>query len=217
MAAKFISGNRCDKPVTGKSEDNSLNLYAYKQQLLASYKPVPGKRGSIGIPMCLGFYELLPFWYAFWTSLGFAVHTSPVSTRGLYLAGQATIPSDTACFPAKLSHGHIKALSQMQLDAIFYPCLTYNVDEGLGDNHYNCPVVAYYPEVLAGNCPELEGKKFIYDYVGIHRLQGFCAQDGKGGAAQVLWRHLRAGGAGRSRCRLRGVRSAHGKDPGKGQ
>ena len=170
---KFISGNRCDKPVTGKSEDNSLNLYAYKQQLLASYKPVPGKRGSIGIPLCLGFYELLPFWYAFWTSLGFAVHTSPVSTRGLYLAGQATIPSDTACFPAKLSHGHIKALSQMRLDAIFYPCLTYNIDEGLGDNHYNCPVVAYYPEVLAGNCPELEGKKFIYDYVGIHRPKDF--------------------------------------------
>ena len=118
-------------------------------------------------------YELLPFWYAFWTKLGFAVHTSPVSSRGLYLAGQATIPSDTACFPAKLSHGHIKALSQMQLDAIFYPCLTYNVDEGLGDNHYNCPVVAYYPEVLAGNCPELEGKKFIYDYVGIHRPKDF--------------------------------------------
>ena len=61
----------------------------------------------------------------------------------------------------------------MQLDAIFYPCLTYNVDEGLGDNHYNCPVVAYYPEVLAGNCPELEGKKFIYDYVGIHRPKDF--------------------------------------------
>ena len=170
---KYISGNRCDKPVTGKSADNSLNLYAYKQELLASYQPVPGKRGSIGIPLCLGFYELLPFWWAFWTKLGFAVHTSPVSSRGLYLAGQATIPSDTACFPAKLSHGHIKALSQMELDAIFYPCLTYNVDEGLGDNHYNCPVVAYYPEVLAGNCPELEGKKFIYDYVGIHRPKDF--------------------------------------------
>ena len=170
---KYISGNRCDKPVTGKSADDSLNLYAYKQQLLAEYKPVPGSRGSIGIPLCLGFYELLPFWWAFWTKLGFAVHTSPVSSRGLYLAGQATIPSDTACFPAKLSHGHIKALSQMQLDAIFYPCLTYNVDEGLGDNHYNCPVVAYYPEVLAGNCPELEGTKFIYDYVGIHRPKDF--------------------------------------------
>ena len=176
---KFISGNRCDKPVTGKSEDNSLNLYAYKQQLLAGYKPVPGKRGSIGIPLCLNMYEMLPFWHTFWTRLGFAVHTSPVSSRGLYLAGQATIPSDTACFPAKLSHGHIKALSQMQLDAIFYPCLTYNFDEGLGDNHYNCPVVAYYPEVLAGNCPELEGKKFIYDYVGIHRPKDFVRKMAK--------------------------------------
>ena len=136
---------------------------------------MPGKRGSIGIPLCLGFYELLPFWYAFWTSLGFAVHTSPVSTRGLYLAGQATIPSDTACFPAKLSHGHIHWLCGQGVDAIFYPCLTYNVDEGLGDNHYNCPVVAYYPEVLAGNCPELEGKKFICDYVGIHRPKDFAS------------------------------------------
>ena len=170
---KYISGNRCDKPVTGKGEDNSLDLYAYKQELLASYKPVPGKRGSIGIPLCLNFYEMLPFWHAFWTSLGFAVHVSPVSSRGLYLAGQATIPSDTACFPAKLSHGHIKALSEMQLDAIFYPCLTYNFDEGLGDNHYNCPVVAYYPEVLAGNCPELAGKKFVCDYVGVHRPKDF--------------------------------------------
>ena len=176
---KFISGNRCDKPVTGKSEDDSLNLYAYKQQLLAGYKPVPGKRGSIGIPLCLNMYELLPFWHTFWTRLGFAVHTSPVSSRGLYLAGQATIPSDTACFPAKLSHGHIKALSQMHLDAIFYPCLTYNFDEGLGDNHYNCPVVAYYPEVLAGNCPELEGQKFIYDYVGIHRPKDFVRKMAK--------------------------------------
>ncbi len=170
---KYISGNRCDKPVTGKAEDNSLNLYAYKQELLAAYKPVPGPRGSIGIPLCLNFYELLPFWHTFWTRLGFAVHTSPVSSRGLYLAGQATIPSDTACFPAKLSHGHIKALAAMGLDAIFYPCLTYNIDEGLGDNHYNCPVVAYYPEVLAGNCPELEGKKFICDYIGIHRPKDF--------------------------------------------
>ena len=176
---KFISGNRCDKPVTGKTEDTSLDLYAYKQALLAAYKPVPGPRGSIGIPLCLNMYELLPFWHAFWTKLGFAVHTSPVSSRGMYLEGQATIPSDTACFPAKLAHGHIRALSQMHLDAIFYPCLTYNLDEHLGDNHYNCPVVAYYPEVLAGNCPELARTKFIDDYLGIHRPKDFVEKMAK--------------------------------------
>ena len=172
---KLISGNRCERPVTGRAAGDSLNLYEYKQQLLASYKPGNGTRGRIGIPMALNMYELLPFWHAFFTGLGFAVVTSPVSSRELYQSGQGTIPSDTACFPAKMAHGHIHALSQMGLDAIFYPCMTYNVDEGLGQNHYNCPVVAYYPEVIAGNCPELEGTKFIYDYVGIHRRKDFVA------------------------------------------
>ena len=98
---KYISGNRCDKPVTGKSADDSLNLYAYKQQLLAEYKPVPGSRGSIGIPLCLGFYELLPFWWAFWTKLGFAVHTSPVSSRGAVPGRSGHHPQRYRLLPGK--------------------------------------------------------------------------------------------------------------------
>ena len=170
---RFISGNRCDRPVTGRTDAGERNLYAYKRELLLSYKPGPGPRGKIGLPLCLNFYELLPFWHTFFTKLGFAVYHSPLSSRKLYLNGQATIPSDTACFPAKLAHGHIAALCKLGLDAIFYPCMTYNLDEGLGDNHYNCPVVAYYPEVLKGNCPELANATFIYDYVGIHRPKDF--------------------------------------------
>ena len=169
----FISGNRCDRPVTGKADSGERNLYAYKRGRILSYKPVPGRRGRIGIPLCLNMWELLPFWHAFFTKLGFAVYHSPLSSRDLYLKGQATIPSDTACFPAKLAHGHIQFLSKLGLDAIFYPCMTYNLDEGLGDNHYNCPVVAYYPEVIAGNCPEIRGTKFLYDYVGLHRPKDF--------------------------------------------
>ena len=170
---RYISGNRCERPVTGKAGNDDLNLYDYKLKLLRRYKPMGGSRGHIGIPMCLNMYELFPFWFTFFSKLGFAVHTSPESSRGLYLAGQGTIPSDTVCFPAKMAHGHIHALSQMGLDAIFYPCMSYNIDEHLGDNHYNCPVVAYYPETIAGNCPELKNTKFIYDYVGIHRPHDF--------------------------------------------
>ena len=51
--------------------------------------------------------------------------------------------------------------------------MSYNVDEGLGDNHYNCPVVAYYPEVLAGNCVELAHVKFIKDYINIEERKTF--------------------------------------------
>ena len=171
--ATFISGNRCDRPVTGKADTGERNLYEYKRKLILGYKPVPGRRGKIGLPLCLNMWELLPFWHTFFTKLGFAVYHSPFSSRDLYLKGQGTIPSDTACFPAKLAHGHIQFLAKLGLDAIFYPCMTYNLDEGLGDNHYNCPVVAYYPEVIAGNCPEVQQTKFIYDYVGLHRPKDF--------------------------------------------
>ena len=171
--AQFISGNRCERPITGQVDTGERNLYDYKRKLLLDYKPTSGSRGKIGLPLCLNFYELLPFWHTFFTSLGFTVYHSPMSFRKLYLDGQATIPSDTVCFPAKLAHGHISILSKLKLDAIFYPCMTYNLDEELGDNHYNCPVVAYYPEVLKGNCPELATTQFIYDYVGIHRPKDF--------------------------------------------
>ncbi len=172
---RLISGNRCDKPVTGKAADDTLNLYAFKLNELQKYAKDEGEavRGTVGIPLVLNMYELLPFWHTFFRRLGFKVVVSPVSTRKLYQKGQGTIPSDTACYPAKLTHGHIHALAEMNVDAIFYPCMSYNMDEHLGDNHYNCPVVAYYPEVLANNCPELETTKFIYEYVGLDRRGDF--------------------------------------------
>lgn len=170
---KFISGNRCERPVTKKSPDESLNLYAYKNALLKSYESKEGNLGKIGIPMGLNMYEMYPFWHTFFTNLGFEVVVSPQSSRSLYLKGQATIPSDTVCFPAKLLHGHIASLVESGVKTIFYPCMTYNFDDKLGDNHYNCPVVAYYPEVIARNCPEIEKVDFIYNYIGIHRKKDF--------------------------------------------
>ena len=91
-----------------------------------------------------------------------------MSTRRVYEKGQFTIPSDTVCFPAKLMHGHIEALLEKKPDAIFYPCLTYNVDEKLSDNHYNCPVVAYYSELLNGAVDALGALKFFYPYLNIN-------------------------------------------------
>ncbi len=170
---RFIGGNRCEKPVTKRASGDELNMYAYKLGLLRSYQPVAGKRGKIGIPMGLNLYELLPFWHTFFTKLGFEVTLSPLSSRELYIEGQSTIPSDTVCFPAKLMHGHVQALIDEGVKNIFYPCMSYNFDEGLGDNHYNCPVVAYYPEVISANMSMPEGFRFLHDYVGIHRKRDF--------------------------------------------
>ena len=96
-----------------------------------------------------------------------------LSDRSLYLLGQGTIPSDTVCFPAKLMHGHVRTLIDSGVKTIFYPCMTYNLNENLGDNHYNCPVVAYYPEIIVGNLPAPKDVTLITDYVGLHRKKDF--------------------------------------------
>ena len=171
---KYIAGNKCERPVTKRSSDSQHNIYKYKQELLAGYASVKGKRREvIGLPLGLNYYELVPFWHKFFTALGFGVEVSPFSNRELYLAGQHSIPSDTVCFPAKMLHGHIQYLKEKQVDAIFYPCMSFNFDEGLGDNNYNCPVVAYYPEVIAANMKFDSKPVFINDYVGPHKRKFF--------------------------------------------
>ena len=169
---KFISGNRCER-MTGSGREPMPNLYAEKRQMIRDFPQGENRRGRIGIPMGLNMYELFPFWHALFTDLGFQVIQSPESDHALYARGQRTIPSDTACYPAKLMHGHIEWLLDQDVDAIFYPCLSYNFDEHRGDNHYNCPVVAYYPEVLRLNVPRLKDTRFICDYLGIHRPKDF--------------------------------------------
>lgn len=166
---RFISGNQCEKGL-GKAvtEEPLPNLYEFKRNYLTSLKSEEGTRGTVGLPLALGMYELLPLWHGIFTKLGFKVLVSPMSTRRTYEKGQFSIPSDTACYPAKIMHGHIETLIEDGADAIFYPCLTYNMDEKMTDNHYNCPVVAYYSELLKGNVEELAKVKFLYPYLNIN-------------------------------------------------
>ena len=174
---RFISGNRCSKPL-GKQKVEMPDMFHYKYQKLRAMEGKgrgDGSRGRMGIPFGLNMYENLPFWYRFFTDLNFEVVLSPESSRALYLKGQHTIPSDTVCYPAKLLHGHVEALVEAGVDAIWYPCMSYNNDEGIGDNHYNCPVVAYYPELLAANVPALQKVRFYDPYVGLWRRKD-CAK-----------------------------------------
>ena len=172
---RFISGNRCSKPL-GLATATEPNLMKWKYDYLRALNgngKGTGARGKIGIPFGLNMYENLPFWFTFFTKLNFEIVLSPESSRSLYIKGQRTIPSDTVCYPAKLMHGHIEHLLDMGVDTIFYPCMPYNFDEGKSDNNYNCPVVAYYPELLAANMPRLKSARFLAPYFGLHKTKGF--------------------------------------------
>ncbi len=164
---KFISGNKCEKPLGTKNKNKGENIYEFTRNLLTSYKSKENRRGRIAIPLVLNMYELLPFWTTFFSELGFEVVNSGFSSDKIYSLGQHTIPSDTACYPAKLVHGHIEKLINENEKVIFYPCMSYNIDEDLGDNHYNCPIVAYYPENILNNVGKISEITFISDFLAL--------------------------------------------------
>ena len=173
---RFVSGNRCSRPL-GEEPSRQPDLMRYKYAKLRAMQgngAGDGSRGTMGIPFGLNMYENLPFWFTLLTHLNFQVVLSPESSRKLYLKGQRTIPSDTVCYPAKLLHGHVEALVEAGVDSIFYPCMPYNFDEGKSDNNYNCPVVAYYPELLAANVPDLKKVRYLNPYFGLHRPRDFA-------------------------------------------
>jgi len=157
---KFISGNRCERGL-GKEVLSSCipNLFEYKYKRLFGYKsihPENAKRGIVGIPRVLNMYENYPFWFMFFNELGYSVLLSPKSDRNIYENGIDSIPSESACYPAKIVHGHIKYLIENGAKFIFYPCVAYERKEiKSADNNYNCPIVTSYPENIKNNVEEI--------------------------------------------------------------
>ncbi len=166
---RFVSGNKCEKGAGLKPASSELDIYAYKQErLLECVSGSKGKRGKVGLPLQLGMYEQLPIWAGFFEKLGFEIVLSDKSSRQLYFLGQHTVASDTACYPAKLIHGHIESLLNKGVDFIFMPCESYNLDEHCSVNHYNCPIVAYYPELLKANNERLNDGNFKMPYLDLN-------------------------------------------------
>ena len=170
--SKYISGNRCEKGAGNLSDKKDLpNVMKYKYERLFNYEPLTEEnapRGTIGIPRVLNMYEDYPFWFTFLSNLGFRVILSEKSNRKTYEKGMESMPSESVCFPAKLSHGHIVGLIKQGINTIFYPCVPYSRKEyQKSDNHYNCPIVISYSEVLKNNVEELKDKniKFLNPFL----------------------------------------------------
>ncbi|MCT4509314.1 MAG: 2-hydroxyacyl-CoA dehydratase [Tepidibacter sp.] len=169
--SSFISGNRCERG-SGKSNiiNDIPNLYDYKYKRLFEYVPLDKDkaRAVIGIPRVMNIYQNYPLWFTFLTELGFRVEISPRSNKKIYEKGMETIPAESACYPVKLSHGHIMSLVEKNVDMIFYPCVFYeNKEFDHSDNNLNCTLVISYPEVIKNNMKILGEKniEFINPFV----------------------------------------------------
>ena len=166
--SRYSTGNRCEKGI-GKqkvNKDNTFNIYQYKyHRLFEHYQPLKNApKGRIGIPRVLNMYEDFPFWFTFFTTLGYEVVLSGKSSAKLYYKGMSTIPSDSLCYPGKLVHGHIMDLIEKGISTIFYPCIPYNIKDSLhsSDNNYNCPIVASYAENIRANMDILRQKNITF-------------------------------------------------------
>ena len=156
----FISGNRCEKGIgKSKAHKDIPNLFEYKYHRIFDYEPLPSDEaplGKIGIPRVLNMYENYPFWFTFLTDLGYEVVLSPQSTHDIYSLGIESIPSESECYPAKLTHGHVTWLIRNGIKTIFYPSVFYERKEFEdAGNHYNCPIVTSYPENIKNNVDEI--------------------------------------------------------------
>ena len=179
---RYITGNRCERGSnisdgTAGSENSLPNMFAEKYELLFNRKILTvgqAKRGTVGIPRVLNIYENYPFWHQFFTTLGFRVILSDETTRNTYEDGIETIPSETACYPAKLVHGHIENLikkkrsNEENIDFIFYPSVFYEQKNFKKQtNNLNCPVVCGYPEVIKNNM-EIDELQFLNPFLSLN-------------------------------------------------
>ena len=172
--ARYIAGNRCDKPLKKQSPTSQYNMYDYKRELLNSYKPCTGPRGTIGIPMGLNMFELYPFWYTFFTKLGFGVFHSPESDRKLYFRGQHTIPSGYRMLPGQADARPHRGPVGPEARRHLLPLHELQPGRAPGGQPLQLPPWwPIIPEVLDANIAALENVKFIYDYVGLHRRKDF--------------------------------------------
>lgn len=170
--SKFVTGNRCERgaekvtKITFDRSNQKENLVDYKYKKLFKFKALSKRdavHGIIGIPRVLNMYENYPLWHTILTDLGFRVQLSPKSDKTLFEKGIETIPSDTVCYPAKMVHGHIQSLIDRKVDAIFYPSVIYEqIENSKAPNHYNCPIVQSYPEVIEKNMDPIRNGEVAY-------------------------------------------------------
>ena len=141
--SSYVTGNRCPRGEQLPNDNTEKqttrralapNVFRDREQLLfKDYldKAILPENGiSIGLPRILSMWDDAPFWKTFFQALGFSVRFSRPSSRERYEAALQSVASDTACFPAKLAHSHVKDLAEQKVDRIFMPILTARKPEG---------------------------------------------------------------------------------------
>lgn len=158
----FVSDNRCERGLDeprrrwgggeraiqpGPLSHHAPNVIADEQRLIASFGNIEqqGSRGSrrIGLMDSMALFAYRPFWRTLLVELGFSVMLPRTGCEADRMSeAWETVPSESACYPAKTSHVRYFSLCEGGCDAVFMPRFTRN---------YHCPVQTGYASALAAN------------------------------------------------------------------
>ena len=158
----FVSDNRCERGLDeprrrwgggeraiqpGPLSHHAPNVIADEQRLIASFGDIEqrGSRGSrrIGLMDSMALFAYRPFWRTLLGELGFSVMLPRTGCEADRMSeAWETVPSESACYPAKTSHVRYFSLCEGGCDAVFMPRFTRN---------YHCPVQTGYASALAAN------------------------------------------------------------------
>ena len=113
-----------------------------------------GLRGEVrlGIVDTLSACDALPFWHGLFRRLGFSIVSAshlPAGINDARARGRETIPSESVCYPAKISHIRVAEMIERGANAVFFP---------IYDRYTRCPVSCEYANALAGGMPRLIGE-----------------------------------------------------------
>ena len=149
---KSVWGGECGRYETRKGGGNTKeNLFALRQEVWRRYlagvsaelgdEPlleVDG-RPTVGIQLALYGHQTAILWAHFFDRLGFRAVLSPPTDAEISEAGIESTGSET-CYPAKVSHGHVKALLG-KTTYLFLPTMITMPTVEPSEIGYYCPMV----------------------------------------------------------------------------
>ncbi len=140
-------GSRCDKYDSTLNQARKETFFDEREKLLfREYDESSGNGPRVGIPRALLVYDYAPLLIGFLNALGVRVVLSGKTNKEI-MERSAEIAYTDSCFPVKLLHGHVAALSDA--DYILFPCaIRLGEKDGDENQKYACPLVQASPFIV---------------------------------------------------------------------
>ncbi len=141
---KTFWGDKCSdrfrKRVKSGRKPVIPDLVALRHQLLFASQSDSDQQATatVGIPLAMYTWDLLPLWREFFRHCGFKVWISNETNRDTVRLGLDTVVAEP-CFPIIVAHGHAAQLAAANVDYLWLPNILTSEERRQGVESFVCP------------------------------------------------------------------------------